>query len=163
MAISLKLSVVRMLDDRLTTPEDAALAKELHQKRAQALHDIFDYREDVRVINWGDTDDVTAHEGVDLLLSAIAVPVLQHVVVPGVKFIGEKLAEKAVDEGTSSLVKSLVSWLRPKQESKKVFDFVIQLPDGSTVKVNPPDGVGAHVVITFKGSGTVSCNYGEDC
>lgn len=163
MTTSIKLSIVRMLDDRMTARENLALAKELHQKRAKALHDIFDHQKNVRVIDWGCTDDVNPHECVDLILSAIAVPALQHVIVPGVKFIGKKFAEKAVDEGASSLVKSLVSWLRPKQESKKILDFVIELPDGSMVKVNPPEGIGAHVIISFKGSETVSCNYGEDC
>jgi hypothetical protein len=57
----------------------------------------------------------------------------------GLKFLGQKLAEKAVDEAASELVKAVVSWLRPKQESKEILNLVITLPDKTVISVDPPD------------------------
>jgi hypothetical protein len=45
-------------------------------------------------------------------IASAAVQMFQYAVVPGLKFLGEKLAEKAVDEAASELVKAVVSWLR---------------------------------------------------
>jgi cobalamin biosynthesis protein CbiD len=55
------------------------------------------------------------------------------------KFLAQKLAEKAVDEATSEAVKAIVSWLRPKQNEKKILDIIITLPDGTKIAVDPPD------------------------
>ena len=51
-------------------------------------------------------------------------PAFRYLVVPGLKFIGQKLAEKAVDEATSEVVKAVVAWFRPKQEEKKIPGFL---------------------------------------
>jgi hypothetical protein len=54
------------------------------------------------------------------------VKVFRYAVVPGLKFLGQKLAEKAVDEASGELVKAVVSWLRGPQEEKKVLDLRIR-------------------------------------
>lgn len=90
---------------------------------------MFDSKKSVEVVDWGQTDDTRPHEFVEIVLGAVAVQVFQYAVVPGLKFLGEKLAEKAVDEAASELVKAVVSWLRGPQEAKEVLDLVITLPD----------------------------------
>jgi hypothetical protein len=140
MALRVKVGVFRRLDNRFEgLPDDSPRALELHNRRKEALHSTFDTQKSIEVINWGDTDDTHSHEFVEIVLGAVAVPVFQYAVVPGLKFLGQKLAEKAVDEAASELVKAVVSWLRPKQESKEILNLVITLPDKTVISVDPPD------------------------
>jgi len=81
-------------------------------------------------------------------------------VVPGLKCLGQKLAEKAVDEATSELVKAVVSWLRPKQESKEILDLVITLPDKTVIRVDPPDR-SATIQIEFAQGKVESVTYAK--
>ena len=76
----------------------------------------------------------------------------------GLKFLGQKLVEKAVDEGASELVKAVVSWLRPKQESKEILNIVITLPDKTVISVDPPDRY-ATINITFTDKKVESVTY----
>jgi hypothetical protein len=134
------LGVYRRLDNRFEgLPDDSPRALELHVRRKEALHDIFDNKKGIVVLNWGDTDDTKSHEWVQLVVGLVGAPVFQYAIVPGLKFVAQKLAEKTVDEATSELVKSVVSWFRPKQEEKKILDFSITLPDKTVVTVDPPD------------------------
>ena len=113
------------------------------------------------VLNWGDTDDTESHEWVQLVIGLVGMPVFQYAVVPGLKFVGEKLAEKAVDETTSQLVKAVISWFRPKQEEKKILDFSITLPDKTLISVDPPDG-NATIRIGFADGKVESITYQKD-
>ena len=71
----------------------------------------------IRVTNWGDTDDSRPHEFVEIALSGAATTVFQYAIVPGVKWLGLKLAEKAVDTALGEFTKAIVAKLRPKQEA----------------------------------------------
>ncbi len=136
----IQLGVFRRLDNRFEgLPDDSARALELHNRRRGALHEVFDSKKSVEVVDWGQTDDTRPHEFVEIVLGAVAVRVVQYAVVPGLKFLGEKLAEMAVDEAASELVKAVVSWLRGPQEAKEVLDLVITLPDKTVIRVDPPD------------------------
>ena len=153
------LGVFRRLDNRFEgLPDDSPRGLELHNRRKAALHEVFDSEKSVEVLDWGATDDTQSHEYVELLIGAVATPAFQYVVVPGLKFIGQKLAEKAVDETASELVKAVAAWLRPKQEKKQILDFSMRLPDGTTISVDPPDR-DATIRIQFKDGKVESIDY----
>jgi hypothetical protein len=136
----IKVGVFRRLDNRFENlSDDSPRAFELHNRRKEALHEVFDGRKSVEVIDWGQTDDAQPHEFVEIVVGALAVKVFQYAVVPGLKFLGQKLAEKAVDEASGELVKTVVSWLRGPQEEKKVLDPRITLPDKTVISLDPPD------------------------
>jgi hypothetical protein len=134
------LGVYRRLDNRIEGfSDDSPRAVELHNRRKEALHDVFDREKNIEVLDWEATDDTRTHEYVELAIALVGQAVFTYAVVPGLKFICKKLTEKAIDKATSELVAAIVSWLRGPQESKKILDFEIKLPDGTTIKVNPPD------------------------
>ena len=155
------LGVYRRLDNRFEgLPDDSPRGLELHNRRKEALHEVFGAGTDIQVINWGNTDDTRSHEYVELLIAALATPTFEHVVVPGLKFLAQKLAEKAVDEGVSELVKAVVAKLRRPQEEKKILDFSLSLPDGTIINVDPPDR-DATIRIQFKDGKLESINYSQ--
>ena len=103
----IKVGVFRRLDNRFENlSDDSPQALELHNRRKEALHEVFDGRKSVEVIDWGQTDDAQPHEFVEIVVGAPAVKVFRYAVVPGLKFLGQKLAEKAVDEASGELVKA---------------------------------------------------------
>jgi hypothetical protein len=137
---SIMLGVYRRLDNRFEgLSDDSPRALELHNRRKDALHAVFDDDSDVRVTDWGDTDDSRPHEYVEVALAAVASTVFHYAIVPGIKWLGLKLAEKAIDTALSELVSAVVAKLRPKQEAKQLLDVRITLPDGTLISVDPPD------------------------
>ena len=125
----------------------------------QSLHDVFDGEQAVEVVDWGQTDDTTSHEFVELSVVGVVAPALfQYAVVPGLKFVAEKLAEKVVDESATQLVKWVISKLRPKQQAKELLDFEIRLPDGTRIRVDPPDQ-NATITVSFSQGSVASINY----
>ncbi|SRR6266568_2880808 len=90
------LGVFRRLDNRFEgLPDDSPRRLELHNRRKEALHKAFDGEKSVEVLDWGQTNDAQSHEYVELLIGAVAAQTFQYAVVPGLKFLGQKLAEKA--------------------------------------------------------------------
>ncbi len=138
--VRISLEVYRRLDNRFEgLPDHSPRGFELHIRRKKALHDVLDAKQDIQVLDWGLTDDAESHELVELGLASAVGAAFQYAVVPGLKFLGQKLAEKLVDNTTSEMAKAIVAWLRPKQESKEILDFTIMLPDKTTIHVDPPD------------------------
>ena len=134
------ISVYRRLDELdAGLTRDSPESLERHNRRKEALHEVFDRKKSIEVLDWGATDDTQSHELVEIIIGALVAKGFEYVVVPGIKFLAHKLAEKAVDEATSELVKAVVSWLRPKQEEKKILDIIITLPDKTQIAVDPPD------------------------
>jgi hypothetical protein len=161
MESSLTLGVYRRLDNRFEgLPDDSPRGLELHERRKRALHDVFGDQKGIAVLSWGDTDDTKSHEWVQLVIGLVGMPVFHYAIVPGLRFVGEKLAEKAVDETTSELVKAVVSWFRPKQEEKKILDFSITLPDKTLITVDPPDR-NATIHIQFADGKVESITYSQ--
>jgi hypothetical protein len=140
----------------LHLPDDSALAVELHERRKVALHAVFDSETSIQVLNWGETDDARPHEYVEL--SILGYAVLHYAVVPGIEWLGKKLAEKAVDSALASLIKKVVAIVRPKQESKEILDIVVKMPDGTEIHVDPPDR-GATITIAAAGGPSILINY----
>jgi hypothetical protein len=137
---SIILGVYRRLDNRAEgLGDDSPRALELHNLRKDALHEVFDSDPAIRVADWGDTDDIRPHEFVEIVLGATVTSVFRYAIIPGVKWLGKKLAEKAIDATLSEAVKTIFSRLRPKQESKQLLNFVLKLPDGTQIAVDPPD------------------------
>ena len=155
------LGVYRNLDNRTKgLPDDSPYALELHNRRKTALHDVLDRQKNFKVLDWGNTDDTGPHEWVEISIGAIASAGFTYAIVPGLKFVAEKLVEKAIDEGTSEFMKWLISKLRPKQESKEILDFQIKLPDGTNISVDPPDRF-ATINITFADGSVSSITYAD--
>lgn len=147
----LGLTVWRRLDNRNEgLPDDSPRAKELHLLRAEALHQAFDAPGPLQVVQWGDTDDEQAHESVELVLAAAAPVVWDKVLQPGLAYIGKKLGEKLADKASSGAVAWLIGKLRPKQESKKIFDYTVTLPSGVRITGEPLEKGGA-IRITMPG------------
>jgi rhamnogalacturonyl hydrolase YesR len=133
---SIVLGVYRRLDNRSEgLSDDSPRALELHNLRKDALHAVLDSDPAIQVMDWGATDDPRPHEYVEIALGAAATAVFQYAIVPGVKWLGLKLAEKAVDTALGELAKAIVAKLRPKQEAKQMLDFIITLPDGTQIAV----------------------------
>jgi hypothetical protein len=155
MEAQITLGVFRLLDNRAEgLSDDSPRALELHNRRRSALHDVLDEQDAPAVLDWGETDDTKPHEFVEVIIAVAARETFKYVIVPGLKFIAEKLAEKAVDEGSSQLVRWLISKLRPKQEARQILDYNIQLSNGITIRVDPPER-GSQIQISF-GDGTVA-------
>ncbi len=157
----IKIEVCRRLDNRFEDPpqkDDSPRALELHLRRGQALHEVLDGAEMLQVLDWGETDDSKAHEFVSILIGIATHAVFQYAFVPGLKLLGEKLAEKLVEETGSEFVNWLIAKLRPKQEAKKVLDFTITLPDGTQIRCDPSDGEG-RITINFHDGSDPSIAY----
>lgn len=136
----IKLFVYRRLDNRFKgEPDTSDFALELHNRRKAALHAVFDDDPQITVEDWGSTDDVRSHEFVELSL-VLAAKALHYAIVPGLLWLGTKLAEKGFDALWSEGAKAIVSKLRGEQKERRINDFDIKFPDGTTVTVHPPDG-----------------------
>jgi len=159
MDTNLILGVYRRLDNRFEgLSDDSPRALELHNRRKDALHAVFDIDPVIRVMNWGDIDDTRPHEFVEVALGAAATAAFQYAIVPGIKWLGTKLAEKAIDTALGELAKVIVAKLRPKQETKELLDFIIKLPDGTQIAVDPPDRY-ATITINFSDGSVQSLEY----
>ena len=154
MTSEVALGVYRRLDNRFQGQGDQSpLALGLHHRRRVALHDVFDNWADIRVVDWGDTNDSHSHEYVELTLVAAAASAgIQYAIVPGLQWLGTKLAEKTVETALGELVKGVIAKLRPKQESKDLLDVLIRLPDGTVIAVDPPDRAATNQVQFADGS-----------
>ncbi|HLF13302.1 MAG TPA: hypothetical protein VI932_00245 [Bacteroidota bacterium] len=148
------LGVYRRLDNRLEgLGDDSPRALELHNRRRDALHSALGGDPGIGVMDWGDTDDARPHEYVEIVLSTAATAVFQYARVPGLKWLGQKLAEKATDTVLGETAKAIVAGLRPRQEANQILNFILKLPDGTHIVVDPPDR-NATITINF-GDGTL--------
>ncbi len=142
-------------------PKNSKELVKLHKLRMKALHDVFDNQEIVQVKNWGFTDDETSHEYVEIILSAIGTTVIQQLLIAGMKKLGEKLAEKAIDETTSQLVKWVISKLAFKVKEQKISGFNIRLKDGTFIQIDPPQE-NSKINVQFKDGKVTSIKYQLD-
>jgi hypothetical protein len=154
MSDNISIHIYRRLDNRIEgLPDDSPRALELHNRRKEALHEILDQQELVKVESWGDTNDEESHELITIILSAAA-SALTPIVIAGLQEVGKKLAEKAVDETTSSVVKWVISKFSKKQKEKKLLDFTIILKDGKSIHVDTPENI-TKITINTSGDQTV--------
>jgi hypothetical protein len=145
---TITLEAYRRLNDLVQAgPDSLALGIKLHDERKMALHDVFPKDGALQVTDWGDTDDEKPHEVVWLTIE-LAQVALASAVVPGLIWLGTKLAEKGIDLALVEAANYIVAKLRPKQEAKQLMDITISLPGGTKVRVDPPDGR-ATITITF--------------
>ena len=159
MSDNITIEVYRRLDNRAEgLSDDSPRALELHNRRKEALHEVFDADTNIQIRDWGHTDNPRPHELIEIILTAAASATFQYAIVPGVKWLGNKLVEQAVDTTLSELAKYIVAKLRPKQEEEKVLDFTINLPDGTAITVDPPDR-DSSITIHFSGGSVQSLNY----
>jgi hypothetical protein len=152
------LGVFRRLDNRFENlPDDSPRALELHNRRKVALHEILDNQEMIEVTNWGLTDDFNPHEYVEIALSLVTWTAA-HLTTAWLQKVGEKLAEKAIDEGTSSFVKWIIGKLVKKQKKKEILDFNIHLKNGTIIHVDPPDR-DSKITVSFTNGEVASISY----
>jgi hypothetical protein len=155
------VGVYRRLDNRLEGLDDhSPRALELHNCRKLALHDAFDTDPAMRVTNWGETDSTTSHELVDIVVAAAASATFHYAIVPGMTWLAQKIAEKAVDTALGELAKAVVSKLRGKQDEMTIQDFSVHLPDGTNINVDAPDQ-SATITIVFRDGKTESISYAK--
>ncbi len=75
----IKVGIYRRLDDRFEGFLGGSPQKlELHNRRKEALHEVFDTQKSVEALNLGKTEDTKSHEFVEIVLGAVAVPVFQY-------------------------------------------------------------------------------------
>jgi len=130
----MEVGVFRIFGNELENPvDDNKVALQLHNKRKQALHDVFDNQQDVEVADWGKTDDSQPHEFVEIAIGIGATALTNHVLIPAAKYIFEKLADKAIDTVMEKSVSWILSKFKKKQEEKKIGRFEIRLPNGVVV------------------------------
>lgn len=159
MTVALRLRVYRRLDNRVEGQlDDSPRAFQLHIRRKNALHAALDDAPGLHVVDWGGTDDSKSHEFVELSVAGLASVAFTYAVVPGLLWLGKKLAEKAVDTAASEATKALISRLFVKQKAKEILDFEITLPDGTLIRFDPPDRY-ATIHITFSDGKVDSINY----
>jgi hypothetical protein len=156
---TITLGVYRRFDNRLEgLPDDSPRGLELHHRRGDALHAVFDREPSIFVASWGNTDDQKSHEYVELILGAVGTQVLRYAIVPGLKWLGEKLAEKAVDTAIGELAKAVIAWLRGPQQAKQLLNIMVRLPDKTEIYVDAPDERGT-ITIQFAGGAVQQIQY----
>jgi hypothetical protein len=138
----LKLGFYRIFGQELVPPAiDTDVSIMLHQNRALALHEVFDDVTEITVLNWGDTDDAAPHEYVSLAVGLIGPVLVKHVVLPAVKSMFEKIADKAIDTVFEKAVSWIVLKMKKKQDEKKIGEYHITLANGTAITVtNPKEG-----------------------
>ena len=162
MDADLRIGVTRRLDNRLQNlPDDSPCAISLHERRRNALHTVLDPIPTLLVKDWGQTDDRSPHEFIELVLAVTDGAILDVIAGPGLKWLGDQLAALAVDAAALEAARFLIAKLRPKQQSRELLDFVITLPDGTTVRCDPP-GQDATVTVMFASGAKASAIYRFD-
>lgn len=158
MSTEISVEVCRRLDNRFEGfSDDSPRALELHNRRKRALHDALEEVSDWD-INWGETDDTKPHEWVELFITILSIPQVQAVAVPAITFIGGIIVKSGLDTATSETVEKLIAKLWKKQQKKEILDYVVTLPNGSEVYVDPQDD-DAEITVQFKKGRIVSVNY----
>lgn len=139
----ISIGIFRVFGNELEKPvADIDVALQLHNNRKQALHDVFDYRQDVVVADWGQTDDSQPHEFVSIAIGIGATALVNHVLIPAAKYIFEKIADKAIDTVLEKSVSWILSKFKKKQEERKIGSFEIRLPNGVVLFADKPQDGG---------------------
>lgn len=137
---TISIGIFRIFGEELKQPiNDNEVALQLHNNRKRALNDVFDNQQDIVVSDWGDTDDSQPHEFVTIAIGIGAAALTNHVLIPAVKYIFEKIAEKAIDTVLEKSVSWILSKFKKKQEEKKIGRFEIRLPNGVVLFVDKPE------------------------
>lgn len=137
------LGALRNLENReLNLPDNSPMALDAHVQRGASLHEAFDVDAGVVVLDWGDTDDKESHEHVTIEVAIVGHAVFQYAVLPGIKWLGEKLVEKAVDAALTEGIKHVLGKLWPKMKARRIEMLTINIPvrDAPMVIVNSADG-----------------------
>jgi hypothetical protein len=136
--LKIRLFVYRRLDNRTEgLSDESPRALELHIRRRDALHEVLSGVAGWTVESWGDTDDPQPHELVDLIVAITSNPHFQAAVVSGFTWVSLELVKAGVGEFASEAVRELLARLIPKQKERKILDFSLTLPDGTTIRVSP--------------------------
>ena len=90
---TLILGVYRRLDNRFEgLSDDSPRALELHIRRKDALHAVFDDDLNIRVTDWGSTDDSRPHEYIEIVLGAAATTVFQYAILDPSPYLSPLIA-----------------------------------------------------------------------
>jgi len=152
----LNLGVYRYLHNR---PVDSPLELEDHNRRMQALHEIFDNNDSWKVHDWGATDDTEPHEYVELIIEIVTNPVVQAVAVPALTYIGGVISN-ATGGLVADGIKSLFTRLRNMQAEKRVDEVTISIPKGISIVVKPVNG-DTDITVVQPGRQPINIRYND--
>jgi hypothetical protein len=138
------LVVSRRFDNRSEGfSDDSPRALELHNHRKDALHEALE-NDALGVTNWGDTDDVVAHEYAEIIAVVSSSPQLHAIAATAATWVGLELLKAGLGTLASEIVKALIARLIPQQQQKKITEFEIRLPDGTVVQCDYKSEVTVH-------------------
>jgi hypothetical protein len=135
--------VHRRLDNRFLTGPDAddqsPVGWELHNRRRNALHDVFDNVPGLTVPDWADVDDEEqTHElvvfGVEIEPATLTLATSAGGVAMG--WIGAVLKKVLTDKAADG-VKALVARLRGKQDEQKIADVTLFVGGVVVLRIDP--------------------------
>jgi hypothetical protein len=156
---TLQFGVYRRLDNRAEgRSDDSPRALELHDRRKMALHEALEGVDVWSITSWGDTDHSRPHEFVELFLALAASAQFKALAVPALTFVGGLLVKEGVKAATAEAVKTLIARLRPKQQEKKILDFLIRLPDGTHIRCDP-EASDVRITVDVKGGKSYTVQY----
>lgn len=143
----IRVEVHRRLDNRPNLPDDSPLGWELHKRPSQTLHEVLDGDPNLRVADWGETDDtVRTHEAtlLQIILNHLDPVTVNYAMVAGATWLGTKLADKGFDAVWTAGVKRLMSKLRKPQEEKRIQEITIfRENEDFIISIRPPDQGGS--------------------
>lgn len=146
----------------LEDPENSQIAWDEHRRRAAALHEILDANPDLRVIDWGNTDDRTrTHESVQVIIDALAGGAGAAAAAVGLTF-GKVVLEVAIEEALHQPVRRLIRRLIGKQKAGEITFVSLTVKDGTTIHLSPSESGSVSITTSGAGgSGTMSITFDE--
>ncbi len=131
--LRVKLFVYRLFEFPREQSHHSPRDLEFHDLRKEALHQALDGVGAWDVQDWGDTDDAGPHELVELTIGILSSPHMQGIAAASAAWIGLEVAKATLSAISSEGVKALVGRLLSKQKERKISEFWVQLPDGTTI------------------------------
>jgi hypothetical protein len=135
-----------------------ARAQRSHRRRREALLALFARPEVFDVTDWGKVHSAVPEEWIQIVLEPRDLDLVHYTIVPGLKYIGEKLEQHGVEPRIRDTVLAIIAWLRPRQLNQEVQEFRIELPDGGVIEADSPDQ-SATIIIRFAAGGVASVSY----
>jgi hypothetical protein len=161
MTTEISIMVARWFEhprSNLPADHDTPIAWAEHNRRATSLHQVLDDDPEWRVTDWGDTDDQRrTHE--DIFVDIVhwvgeARPALEVIGSwAGLTIAGTVLAN-AVDSAAVNPLKRLIGKLARKQGKGELARFVVKLPNGARIFVDPWGHSKVHIATVADGGQT---------
>lgn len=138
---TLRLHLYRDLANRAAgQPDDGPLAWEAHRARLAFLRDL-DSERDFAVQSWGVAEDAERpHELAEVVLAIVGAPTLGAVATGAAGYAGRLVAAQ-LDAALGGAVGRLLDRLIAGFRGRRVGEFELALPDGSTIRMDEDETV----------------------